>query len=102
MDPDVESSLPEQPTPGQVLHIDSADAQRLTGSLMNDLEFRVEFRIPIRIPLTTQKVVELLRKVMHPPKIMENCISTQKNFTSTSNVFWFTNQTAGSPAMPIT
>ena len=36
MDPDVECSLPEQPTPGQVLHIDSADAQHLTGSLMND------------------------------------------------------------------
>ena len=46
------SSLPDQPTPGQVLHNDSADAQRLTGSLMNDfcheivqvcknLEFRV-------------------------------------------------------------
>ena len=36
VDPDVESSLPEQPTPGQVLHIDSTDAQLLTGSLMND------------------------------------------------------------------
>ena len=36
VDPDVESSLPEQPTPGQVLHIDSADAQCLTGSLMNE------------------------------------------------------------------
>ena len=102
VDPDVESSLPEQPTPGQVLHIDSADAQRLTGSLMNDLEFRVEFRIPIRIPLTTQKVVEPLQKVMHQPKITENCMSARKNCASASNIFLFTNQTAGSPAMPIT
>ena len=30
------SNLPEHPTPGQILHIDSADAQHLTGSLMND------------------------------------------------------------------
>ena len=34
--PDEESSLPEQPTSAQVLHIDYADANRLTGSLMND------------------------------------------------------------------
>ena len=36
VDPDEESSLPEQPTSAKVLHIDYADANRLTGSLMND------------------------------------------------------------------
>ena len=37
MDPDVDTSnLPEHPTPGQILHIYSADAQCLTVSLMND------------------------------------------------------------------
>ena len=97
VDPDVESSLPEQPTPGQVLHIDSADAQRLTGSLMNDfcreivqvcknLEFRVEFRIPIKISLTTQKVVEPLRKVTHLLKITE--YSTQSGNTGPSQLLY--------------
>ena len=29
--------LPDQPTVGQILHIDQEDALRLTGSLMNEL-----------------------------------------------------------------
>ena len=36
VDPDQESSLPDQPTSAQVLHIDTSEADRLTGSLMND------------------------------------------------------------------
>ena len=37
MDPDVDPpELPNNPTVGQILHIDQDDAVRLTGSLMND------------------------------------------------------------------
>ena len=70
VDPDVDTSnLPEHQTPGQILHIDAADAQHLTGSVMNDfcceivqvcINFTIWNLYHIRIPLTTQKMVELL------------------------------------------
>ena len=33
--------LPDQPTVGQILHIDQEDALRLTGSLMNELTHEI-------------------------------------------------------------
>ena len=81
VDPEVETSnLPEHPTPGQILHIDTSDAVHLTGSLMNDfcceivqvcINFEFKSYPPPQHPPHHQKTVEPLRKVTHPLKFME-------------------------------
>ena len=77
VDPDVGSSLPEQPTPGQVLHIDSADAQHLTGSLMNDFCCKIvqvcknlEFRAPT--PSGSPQPLKSCRTAMKSDTSIEN------------------------------
>ena len=85
MDP---PELPNNPTVGQILHIDQDDAVRLTGSLMNDftreiiqVNLYLTFNgFPLQDPpLKMGKTGNPLRKTTNPPK---NCVTASKSCVS--------------------
>ena len=83
VDPEVEPPpLPDQPTVGQILHIDQEDALRLTGSLMNEFTreiiqvFILKFIIG---QVSTAGSTPLNRKIGHPLRKTTNPPKKQRN-----------------------
>ena len=83
VDPEVEPPpLPDQPTVGQILHIDQEDALRFTGSLMNEFTRKIiqVFILKFIIgQVSTAGSIPLNRKIGHPLRKMTNPPKKQHN-----------------------